>query len=370
MKTRLAGCFLFILLFISASCLAQTGILPDPQETLSTFAGARLYSRTLETEDESETAQQFVVPLFLRGSITEDLSIRIYQTVSSSQLEDGPSLSGLESTRIQASFSLPGDSVMAYLGASLPIVGTDPEIETAHLSNLLYSDALGFGVSKLTEGLDLDAGFAFAQAFGDFSLGFGAGYIFRGKYDTLLYGEELVDYNPGDAINASAGFHFGSAVASLRGRGVYVHYMDDAVEEDETFKSGDEISFLASAAFDLDPLGVMIFVADTMKADSDALQEGLTISNLFRNRLNGGVSLAFELLDEILILKAQASGKVFLDEDSDVDAQVAYMGGGFQIVPINDLTVDILGSLILGNMDAGDTDISGFNLGLIINYGF
>ena len=105
MKIRPIGCSLWMLLFISVSCLAQMGAFTDPQETLSTFSGVRLYSRTLEFEGEEEAVQQLVVPLFIRGSITEDLSIRIYQTVSDSQLEDGPSLSGLESTRIQASQS-------------------------------------------------------------------------------------------------------------------------------------------------------------------------------------------------------------------------------------------------------------------------
>ncbi len=369
LRIRLISCAAWILLLIAAPCLAPFAYFGESPETFSAFTGARLYSRTLSGEEQEETVQQVVMPLFVRASITEDWSIRVYQTVSSSQLQDGPSLTGLESTRIRTSLNLFGGSVITYVGCSLPIVRADPEIETAHLSNLLYDDALQFGVNRLAEGFDVDAGAAFAYSFGDLSLGLGVGYLMRGTYDTLLYGEDLAEYNPGDAINASAGLHFRRDPMSLRARGVYVHYTDDMIEGDNAFKSGDEISFLVSAAFQFDPLSLLLFAADTIKGESDALQEELTISNVFSNRLNGGILIAYELLDEILLFKTQASVKSFWD-DGNVEAQVVSFDGGFQLIPIDNLTIDISTGFIYGDIDAGETDISGFNLGLIINYGF
>ncbi len=370
LKIRFIIYTVWMLLLISAPCLAPFAYFGESPETFSAFTGARLYSRTLSGEEREETVQQVVMPLFVRASITEDWSVRIYQTVSNSQLEDGTSLTGLESMRIRTSLSLFEDSVITYLGCSLPIVRADPEIETAYLSNILYDDALQFGVSRLAEGFDIDAGFAFAHSFGDLSLGLGAGYLMRGTYDTLLYGEDLAEYNPGDAINASAGLHFRRDPMSLRARGVYVHYTDDMIEGDNAFRSGDEISFLISAAFQFDPVNILLFATDTIKGESDALQEELTISNVFSNRLNGGILIAYELLDEILILKTQASVKGFWDDDNNLEAKVVHFGGGFELIPTDSLTVNILASSIYGDMDAGETDISGFNLGLIINYGF
>ena len=95
MKTKLTGCILWLVLLTSAACLAQVVTSEEDQETVSVFTGARLYSRTLDGETE-ETVKQWVFPLFVSAMVTENLNIRIYQTVSTSKLEDDPSLSGLE----------------------------------------------------------------------------------------------------------------------------------------------------------------------------------------------------------------------------------------------------------------------------------
>ena len=368
MRIRIISCTLWICLIIPALCFAQVAGLSDPPETISTFIGGRLYSRTLKINGTEEKISQWVSPFFVSGQVTEDLKVRIYQTVSTAKLEGGASISGLESTRIRGSYSLFDNAVITYLGVSLPIVRSDPEPDTVHLSSLLYSQELQFGVSRLTEGFDLDMGFAFAHPFGKLSLGFGAGYVLKGGYDRLSNTGGIVDYSPGNALSLTTGLHYISDLASLRGRILYIHYGDDTVEDD-VFKSGDEISFIISAVFRLKPIILTLFLADTIKGENDDLQEQLPVSNLFTNRLNGGISLAYPLLNDTLILKTQASLKRFSDDD-DVNAQVATFSGGFRLVITDDLTLDVSGGLITGDTDAGETDISGFNAGLIVNYGF
>jgi hypothetical protein len=61
--------------------------------------------------------------------------------------------------------------------------------------------------------------------------------------------------------------------------------------------------------------------------------------------------------------------KSFFDDDG-VNAKVASFDGGFQLILRNNLTIDVLASLINGDMDAGEKEISGFSLGLIGHYGF
>ena len=369
MRIRVISCILWICLIIPALCFAQVAGLSDPPETISTFIGGRLYSRTLKNDGAEQKVSQWVFPLLVSGQITEDLSVRVYQTVSTATLEDGPSIGGLESTRIRGSYSLFDNAIITYLGLSLPVVKSDPEPDTVQLSSLLYSQELQFGVSRLTEGLDMDMGFAYAHPFGRLSLGFGAGYVLKGGYDRLSNEGGLVDYNPGNALSLTTGLHYISDLASVRGRILYIHYGDDTINEDDTFRSGGELSFITSAMFRLKPIILTLFLADTIKGENDDLQKQLPVSNLFTNRLNSGISLAYPLLNDTLILKTQASLKRFSDDD-DVNAQVATFSGGFGLVITDELTMDVSGSLITGDTDAGKTDISGFNIGLIVNYNF
>ena len=100
------------------------------------------------------------------------------------------------------------------------------------------------------------------------------------------------------------------------------------------------------------------------------MQESIAIYNLFRNKLNGGVSLAYPLLEEILILKAQATMKSYFDDNGDISDKAVLFNAGFQIIPRDDLKIEVSANFIRGDIDTGKTDVSGFSLGLIANYGF
>ena len=369
MKAKTIGCIPFMILLTAAASFCQMIGFSELPETVSTFTGSYFYSRTLESKEESENIQQWVLPLFATSLITEGLRIRIHQTVSAAQMEGGPSLSGLGNTRIRSSFSLFENTLMTYLGLSFPVTGADTEEETASLSNLLYSEILEFGVRRIAEGFNLDTGFVFAQPFGKFALSFGAGYVLRGGYDRPSQTEKPASYNPGDALSITTGIHFRRITTSLNGRILYFHYGDDRIDNNNVFKSGDEFSVLASAEFRFKPLILMLSLTDTVKAESEARQSGVDVNNLYSNRLNAGISLTYPLLREILILKAQANAKGFFD-DGNVSAKVASLDGDFQLIIKDNLTLDVLAGFMSGDMDTGKTDISGFSLGLVINYGF
>jgi hypothetical protein len=358
-----------MLLLTVASSFCQMIGLSELPETVSTFTGSYFYSRTLESEEETENIQQWVLPLFATSLITEGLRIRVHQNISAAQMEGGPSLGGLGNTRIRGSFSLFENTLMTYLGLSLPITGADSEKETASLSNLLYSEILDFGVGRIAEGFNLDTGFVLARPFEKFALSFGAGYVLRGSYDRPSQTEKPASYNPGNALSITTGIHFRRIATSLNGRILYFHYGDDRIDNNDVLKSGDEFSVLASAEFRFKPLILMLSLSDTVKAESEARQRGVDVNNLFSNRLNSGISLTYPLLSEILILKVQAKVKGLFD-DGNMSAKVASLDGDFQLIVKDNLTVDVLAGFMSGDMDTGKTDISGFSLGLVVNYGF
>lgn len=368
MKTKLTGCILWLILLTSAACFAQVVTSEEDQETVSIFTGARLYSRTLDGEEE-ETVKQWVFPLFVSAMITKNLNIRIYQTVSTSKLEDDPSLSGLESTRIRGSLKLLDNRLMAYLGAGLPISEATPEEETQYLSELLYLEVLQFGVSRLTEGFDLDGGLAFVQPFGRLAVGIGAGYMLRGSFDKLEQGENLISYDPGDALSATVGLHYYTGSMLLYSGVKYSNYSEDSIGEDEFFENGNELSFSAAAMFQPGPITITLYGADTIKSDSKASQAEAEISNFFTDRVDAGGILAYSLFNDNLTLKTKASVKWLID-DGETHAKAFTFGGGFELVITDSVTLDVLSGYMTGNMDFDETDISGFNLSSIIRIGF
>lgn len=366
MKTKLIGCILFLILLPSVTCFAQV-VESETPKTISVFTGAQSYSRTLEGETD-ETARQLVFPLFVSAMVTDSLNLRLYQTISTSELEDGPGLDGLENTRIRGSLGLFENRLALYLGAGLPIFEDTLEADTEDLSELLYRESLQFGVSRLTEGFDLDGGFAFVQPFGRLAFGVGAGYTMRGSFDKLAQKGSLISYEPGDAISTNAGLHFYTGQVALYGGASYFYYADDKVGEDFSFENGNELSFLAATRFQPEPFTITLYGIDTIKSGSD-VSEDADISNFFTNRVNAGVSLAYSLFSDTLILKTQGNLKWFIDED-ETEAKVISFGGGFQLVITDNVALDVLGSLVIGDMEFGETDISGFNLNSVVRVGF
>ena len=356
-----------MIFLISAACLAQMKAPGETPENVLAFTGIQSYSRTLKYEKDEETVHQLVFPMFVAFRVRDNLSFRIYQTLSTSSLEDEDSLSGLGNTRVRGALSLFRNRLIIYLGSSLPIASVTPEEETAYLSELLYKEPLQFGVTRLSEGFDLDGGFVFAQPFGKLSLGLGLGYALRGDFDRFSPSDGVISYSPGNAINAAAGFHFGSGITSLRGGVVYVYYQDDSIGEVD-FENGNELSFSVAATLQPAPITLTLMLADTIKGTSTE-QETADVINVFSNRLNSGVSLAYSLLDDLLILKTQADVKLFKG-DGETIARVTSLGGGFQLMITDNVVLDVLTDFMVGNMDFGDTDISGFNLGSHIRFGF
>jgi len=367
LRSRTFFHILCFFLLIPALCLAQM----DLPEKFSGFTGPSLYYRAL---GNNEKIQQFVIPLLLTGVITHNLNIRVYQTYSYAQLDDSglkekSTLSGLENTKIKAYVSLFQDTLRIYSGLSLPIQKTELNTKNARLDSLLYDDILQFGVIRITEGLDVDSGFSFVRPSGNLLFGLGAGYNIRGIYDILSQNEKIVSYNPGDSFTATTGIQYIAKDTKLSSRFLYLHFGTDKIDKDEVFKSGDEFSVIASANLKFAPLIWNITLADTLKAKSEEIQKGIIIRNTFDNRLDGGFSISIPLLKGIFIPSIQTNIKGILD-NGDMRSKAASIGGGFQLIPMEGLIIEVFSSYMIGDMDFGEVNVNGFNLGLNINYSF
>ncbi len=364
MKAKNISSILGLLLFISGISSAQVEFLGEPAEILSAYGGAQFYSRTLKQDQKEKRIQQWGFPLFATSRwLRDDLHLNVSQTFFMAQLEGNPNLNGLENTQVQAAYRL-FENTLTYLGLSLPITGVNSDVKITRTSNLLYTEALQFGVSRIAEGTNLDIGLAYARPMGNLSVGLGAGYVLKGSYERILQTAEPLRYNPGNAFSLSIGGQFRSGPTSLNGNILYHRYEGDSIDKIR-FDSRNDLTFLTTAKFRLRPFHLTLFLADTIK-DGSVSEE----INPFRNRFNASVGLAYSLLNERLFLKTQASLKRFLDDEARINAAVNTFGGGFQLFITDNLACDISADLMSGEMDSGQTDISGYNLGFLAHYGF
>jgi hypothetical protein len=360
---------LLVFLFIPTLSFAQVEDLSEPPEILSASTGTQFFSRTLKTNQKKENVHQWVFPLFATSRwLREDLKISLSQTLSTAQLEDGPSLSGLENTKIRATYRL-FENTLTYLGLSLPITSVASDAETTYLSDLLFTEVLKFRVSRISEGRNLDIGFASVYPLQNLFLGIGAGYILKGSYDRFFQSTETISYNPGNVLSLNIGGEFRSRLTRVTGKILYNYYGDDTIGE-INFKTGNELTFLGTATLRLEFLRLTLFLADTIKGDSTFKQEEISINNPFRNRLNTGVTAIYPLLNERLTFKTEVNHKRLFDDGGEYNANVTDFSGGFQLFITDNFALDISAGFIGGKMDNGQTDISGYNLGFLGYYGF
>lgn len=374
-KTMLSGCIgcILWLLLMAANSEAQIeGNLLSP-EAISGFAGTQFLSRTIEYADRKEKVQEWVFPLFVTGAEIKSWNIQVHQPAFLAQLKGGPSVSGLANTRIRASRFFLDDAAIVYGGLSLPLAGIEPEVDIMDLEDLLNTEVLQFTVNKLTEGLDLDLGIAWAKTFETISVSIGGGYQVKGSYDRIyqVMGDEgsVEKYDPGNELSLAAGFNFRRGITSLQGKILYLRYGDDTLKGEYTFTSGPELSVSLSAAFRFRPVTLIIFAGDTIK-DEDSFPQDIDIPtrNSFETKFEVGSSLICPLLDEAIILKAETSMKSLSDADGEITDKAVNFSVGGQVSLRRNLVLEARVDLLNGYIDTGETDVSGFGLSLLLHY--
>jgi hypothetical protein len=178
------------------------------------------------------------------GEMTTTLGISI-PTSRSSQLDmmaghaaasgDVPgTVSGLMDTRARFSY-MPGEHWAFRAGMSAPTGQTGHGDEETAVVRLLSDRLRGYRGYRLGEGVGADLGSACSFKLGGASLGLGAGYSFKGKYQVLA-DQEKVD--PGDQFRFSVGVDAGNTAWLWRGDFVHARYLADQRAGEDVFQAG------------------------------------------------------------------------------------------------------------------------------------
>ena len=189
--------------------------------------------------DNHDKGLQVAIPL--QVGLTYDvfkaqlLNAYVHTTVDPANSEKA-TLNHILDTKLNFSYEMTGRIPLDLLvgcGFNLPTGYTDLSNRQLVLVSL-PPDLMP--INTFGEGLNVNPYLAFSKEWTRTTVGFGLGYLWRGKYD---YSENIQDYDPGDVLTGTAEIDYDFTVA-LQGKlfGEYANYGKDTVANDDYYQDG------------------------------------------------------------------------------------------------------------------------------------
>lgn len=361
---------LILCLLIEGTAFGQVIFTSNPQP-VSVYLLPYLQNWKLDSQNESKSVNQFSLPLFINIKPTNNLKFWIVDSFSTSSLDkNGNKIdqNGISDTKVKASYSMFDQHFLLTLGANLPTGKADVDTKELELANLLYDEVLGFRVNKLGAGLDIDAGMAIAANSGPYGLSLSTSYLRRGSYTDVK--GNTSDYKPGDEFGIVGTFDLITDKATLNGDAGYTHYGSDKVNSTKSFKEGDEVRGKILVTLRFDPVILGLSLADTIRMKDKIIGSNsvLTVeeSNSHGNRLDANFIGQYLITRQLSV--SPLTGLTFIADNGygKSGAFVWNLGGSIQFAPNRDASFSLNAKYLKGNMDSGDTNISGYEVGSII----
>jgi hypothetical protein len=247
MKRLISILFLFTLVFYSGICAAA-------DVDIKTQMG---FNYDWWDDSKDNKARQFFIPMSLEARY-RDLSFRVLTAEANTHIDPvgspSRSLTHLLDTKVNLSYEILGKLPVDIL------IGLDFNLPTGK-SNLkerdqvLLMDPDLVTITNFGEGFNVNPTVSIAKEWGNWVVGVGFGYVWRGEYDFRnkvfewthdmgpIAGSQSFytkDYNPGDILNANAEVrYYFSPNWNARFFGLYTWYTKDKVDSLKFYQEGD-----------------------------------------------------------------------------------------------------------------------------------
>jgi hypothetical protein len=359
-----------VLCLIGSTAFGQVIFTSNPQ-AVNTYFMPYLQNWKLDSQSESKSVSQISLPLFINLRPTDNLRLWIVDSFSSSSLDksgEKNSLSGISDTKIKASYSMFDQKFLFTLGANLPIGKADVDPKELELANLLYDEVLGFRVNKLGEGFDLNAGVAMALDSGPFGESWSLSYLRKGSYTNVK--GNTSDYKPGDEFGFMWTFDMITSKTTLNMDIGHTRYGSDEVNGVKSFKEGSEIRGKILVKYRVDPVILGLSLADIfrMKNQIEGANNKLTAEekNSHGNRFDTTLTSQYLISRQLSVTPFTGLTTVADNGYGKGGAFIWNVGGSIQFAPNRDSSVSLNVKYLKGNMESGDVDVSGFEVGSVI----
>jgi len=161
-----------------------------------------------------------------------------------------------------------------------------------------------------------------------------------------------------------------TAKTLLNGGVAYIHYGSDGVGGTKSFKEGDEFSGKILINFRIDPVILGLSLADIirMKNQIKSANNKLTAEekNSHGNRFDTTLTCQYLISRQLSVTPLAGLTIVGDNGYGKSGAFVWNVGGSVQFAPNRDSSVSLNVKYLKGNMESGDVDVSGFEVGSVI----
>ena len=365
---------IFLSVLVLTLCLLIEGIafgqviFTSNSQPVNVYLLPYLQNWKLDSQNESQSINQFSFPLFINLRPTNNLKFWIVDSVSSSSNGKKIDLSGISDTKVKASYSIFDQRLLLTVGANLPI-GKEQLVQSKlELANLLYNEVLGFRVNKLGVGLDVNAGMALAMDFGPYGVSVSTSYLRRGSYISAKGSKS--DYKPGDEIIVVTAFDMISDKTIFNGDFAYTHYGSDEIDSTKNFKEGDELRGKILVNFRFDPVILGLSLTDTIRMKNQIISANNSLtaeeSNSHGNRLDASLIAQYLITRQLSV--SPLTGLTFVADNGygNGGAFVWNAGGSIQFAPNRNTSFSLNAKYLKGNMESGNIDVSGYEVGSVI----
>ena len=151
---------------------------------------------------------QWRIPVVAVAPVGRSVSVDVTANYSSSTLETTGStetLTGLSDTQLRVLYTISRDRMVASLSLNLPTGLQDLSPAEFAVAGAIGSNYLSFPVSSADSGFAATGGVAWAQASGDWNLGFSGSFRYQGSYTPLADSSGSIDYQPGAEYRVRGG---------------------------------------------------------------------------------------------------------------------------------------------------------------------
>lgn len=254
-------CLIGMILLTASTLSGQPRLQSDP------FASGGLSFEYWKVEDDNIT--QFALPVTYILPYSPQLKLFAMTSPAFSNWEN--TYSGLSDIKLGGHYLTKDNNYLITFGLNLPTGKNALDSEEYQIANVLTMPAFNFRVPSLGQGLDLQLGISTAKQMGDYILGAGITYLYKGSYEP--YANITGDYNPGDELSFTLGAErdvtFLNKKMKLTGDMMYSIYMKDEFEDVDRFKAGNRLLIQLMSQFNMDQINMVILLRDRIRGKNE-----------------------------------------------------------------------------------------------------
>lgn len=359
-------CLWFVVLFLFSLNITATS-----QEVITRLQNpvtARLGVNYEYWKANDNVINQFSLPLTMIYPFNDRLRLSIVTAPAFATLKTNKNnvLNGFSDIRFQGHYLFSNEKWLLTFGLNLPTGKSSLTTEEFNVSNTLAIHAFQFQVPSMGQGLDVNAGIVTASEVGDFVLGTGVSFMYKGTFKPFK--DFDYEYSPGYEINISTGLDrkFDNDFR-LMGDVIYTIYGSDKGNDEEIFRSGNKLLIQLLSAFKFKSSDMMIMLRNRFKGKNktgigDVFEEERKNSN--NNEFEIFTQLAFPYSPNLRLL-ILLDLKFYSNNDYDTGgANLFGAGGGARLTLLKSLVFDTNFRFYAGNIKNSKeaTDITGIKI--------